>query len=219
MATPVGILFDFDYTLADSSDAVVDCVRVAFEKMKLPAVDHEAVRRTIGLSLPETFRTLSGQSEEDQVLEFRAHFRERSNQIMVDWTRFLPGVPETITELAELGLKLGIVSTKYRFRIQETLGRDGLLDVFEIIVGGDDVENLKPDPSGLLLAARGLSQPVEDLVYVGDSVTDAEAAQRAAMPFVGVMTGWATHDDFAVYEPRTILNDLSALPDCLLSRL
>ena len=57
------------------------------------------------------------------------------------------------------------------------------------------------------------------MIDVGDSVTDAEAAQRAAMPFVGVMTGWATHDDFAVYEPRTILNDLSALPDCLLSRL
>ena len=219
MATPAGILFDFDYTLADSSDAVVDCVRVAFENMKLPAVDHEEVRRTIGLSLPETFRVLSGQREEEQVLEFRSHFRERSNQIMVDWTRFLPGVPETIAKLSELDLRLGIVSTKYRFRIQDTLRRDGLLDAFDIIVGGDNVEHLKPDPSGLLLAARDLSQPVDKLVYVGDSVTDADAAQRADMPFVGVMTGWATSDDFATYEPKAILDDLSSLPGRLRSLL
>lgn len=219
MATPAGILFDFDYTLADSSDAVVDCVRVAFEKMKLPAVDHEAVRRTIGLPLPETFQILSGQSEEEQVLEFRAHFRERSNQIMVDWTRFLPGVPETIAKLSERGLKLGIVSTKYRFRIRQTLERDGLLDPFDVIVGGDDVEDLKPHPSGLLLAAAGLSQPVDALVYVGDSVTDADAAQRAAMPFVGVLTGWATQDDFTVYKARAILDTLDALPDRIRSGL
>jgi len=219
MATPAGILFDFDYTLADSSDAVVDCVRVAFENMKLPAVDHEAVRRTIGLSLPETFRVLSGQCGDDQVLEFRAHFRERSNQIMVDWTRFLPGVPETIAKLSELDLRLGIVSTKYRFRIQDTLRRDGLLDAFDIIVGGDDVEELKPDPSGLLLAARSLSQPIDRLVYVGDSVTDADAAQRADMPFVGVLTGWATLGDFAAYKPLTILDSLRSLPRRLHSGL
>ena len=215
MAAPTGILFDFDYTLADSSDAVVECVRVAFEKLKLPAIPDDVVRRTIGLSLPETFRVLSGQDGTDQVEEFRSHFRARSNEIMVDWTLFLPDVPETISELGLRGYRLGIVSTKYRFRIRETLGRDGMLDLFEVIVGGDDVSNWKPDPDGLLIAARQLSLDVEQLVYVGDSLIDAEAARRAGMPFVGVTMGFATRDDFAEYKPRTVLERLKDLPDYL----
>ena len=218
MAAPTGILFDFDYTLADSSDAVVECVRVAFEKMKLTAVPADVVRRTIGLCLPETFRVLSGQDGIDQVEEFRSHFRARSNEIMVDWTRFLPDVPETIGELARRGLRLGIVSTKYRFRIRETLGRDGLLDLFEVIVGGDDVSKYKPDPDGLLIAARQLSLNVEQLVYVGDSLTDAEAARRADMPFVGVTTGCTTRDEFEEYQPQTVLERLMDLPDHLACR-
>lgn len=218
MAVPTGILFDFDYTLADSSDAVVECVRVAFEKMKLPAVPADLVRRTIGLSLPETFRVLSGLDGTDQVEEFRSHFRARSNEIMVEWTRFLPDMPETIDELVRRGFRLGIVSTKYRFRIRETLGRDGLLDLFEVIVGGDDVSHYKPDPDGLLIAARQLSLDIEQLVYVGDSLADAEAAKRAGMPFVGVTTGWATRDEFAEYQPQTVLERLMDLPDYLSCR-
>ena len=218
MAVPTGILFDFDYTLADSSDAVVECVRVAFEKMKLPAVPADQVRRTIGLSLPETFRVLSGLDGTDQVEEFRSHFRARSNEIMVDWTRFLPDMPETIRELVRRGFRLGIVSTKYRFRIRETLGRDGLLDLFEVIVGGDDVSNYKPDPDGLLIAARQLSLNVGQLVYAGDSLTDAETAKRAGMPFVGVTTGCTTRDEFAEYQPQTVLERLMDLLDYLACR-
>ena len=186
--------------------------RAAFEKMKLPPANHKAVRRTIGLPLPETFRLLAGEDSEERVLEFRAHFRERSNQIMVDWTRFLPGVPETIAKLAAQKLLLGIVSTKYGFRIRQTLERDNLLDAFDIIVGGDDVEELKPHPSGLLKAAERLSRQVGELVYVGDSLTDAEAARRARMPFIGVLTGWATREDFATYKPRFVLETLDNLP-------
>ena len=215
MAAPTGILFDFDYTLADSSDAVVECVRVAFEKLKLPAMPAEVVRRTIGLSLPETFRVLSGQDGTDQVEEFRSHFRARSNEIMVDWTLFLPDVPETISELALRGHRLGIVSTKYRFRIRETLERDGLLDLFEVIVGGDDVSKWKPDPDGLQIASRKLSLDVEQLVYVGDSLTDADAARRAGMPFVAVTTGYTTRDEFAEYQPQKVLERLKDLPDYL----
>ena len=212
MAAARGILFDFDYTLADSSRAIVECVRVAFENMRLPLLPADAIRRTIGLSLPETFRVLSGEDGEENVLEFRAHFRERSNEIMVDWTEFLPGTASVLEELSRRPLKLGIVSTKYRFRIEETLRRDGLLEFFETIVGGDDVADYKPDPSGLLMAARQLALDPDDLIYVGDSVTDAEAARRAGMPFAAVLTGPTARDEFVSYSPFMLMDELGELP-------
>jgi phosphoglycolate phosphatase len=212
MAGLQGILFDFDYTLADSSRAVIECVRVAFGNMALPQPSADAIRRTIGLSLPETFRVLSSQDGDARVDEFRSHFRSRSNEIMVDWTEFLPGTAGVVEELAQRPLKLGIVSTKYRFRIEATLLRDGLASYFETIVGGDDVMEYKPDPSGLVMAASRLGLRPDELLYVGDSVTDAEAARRAEMPFAAVLTGPTRGEEFDSYSPLARMKRLGELP-------
>ncbi|MDA1314387.1 MAG: HAD-IA family hydrolase [Acidobacteria bacterium] len=212
MAAARGILFDFDYTLADSSRAVVECVRVAFDSMALSQPLADSIRRTIGLSLPETFRVLSGQDGDARVEEFRSHFRNRSNEIMVDWTEFLPGVAGVVEALTQRPLKLGIVSTKYRSRIEATLLRDGLASYFETIVGGDDVAENKPDPGGLLMAASRLGFSLDELIYVGDSVTDAEAAQRAKMPFAAVLTGPTRGEEFDSYSPLARMTKLAELP-------
>jgi phosphoglycolate phosphatase len=212
MVGPRGILFDFDYTLADSSRAVVECVRVAFDSMRIPQPPADAIRRTIGLSLPETFRVLSGQDGDTRVEEFRSYFRARSNEIMVDWTEFLPGTARVLEELGRRPLKLGIVSTKYRFRIEATLCRDGLESFFETIVGGDDVAECKPNPSGLVMAAASLGLGVDELIYVGDSVTDAEAARRAQMPFAAALTGPTREEEFDSYSPLARMKTLEELP-------
>lgn len=215
MAGPRGILFDFDYTLADSSRAVIECVRVAFDGMGIAQPPADDIRRTIGLSLPDTFRVLSGEDDRARVDEFRSHFRARSNEIMVDWTEFLPGTAGVLQELARRPLKLGIVSTKYRFRIEATLRRDGLESFFETIVGGDDVAEFKPDPSGLLMAAARLGLGPEELIYVGDSVTDAESARRAKMPFAAVLTGPTRCEEFDSYNPLALMKKLDELPGSL----
>ena len=52
------ILFDFDYTLADSSLGVIDCVGYAAQEMGLSLPVPEQIKMTIGLSLPDTFSFL-----------------------------------------------------------------------------------------------------------------------------------------------------------------
>ena len=54
------VLFDFDFTLADSSPGVIECFAHGFARVGLPPADPEAVRRTIGLTLPEALRRLHG---------------------------------------------------------------------------------------------------------------------------------------------------------------
>ena len=54
------ILFDFDYTLADSSRGVIDCIGYALGALRLPPVSEEAACRTIGLSLADTLAALAG---------------------------------------------------------------------------------------------------------------------------------------------------------------
>ena len=56
---------------------------------------------------------------------------------MVDLTSMFASVPATTERLIEMGFALGIVSTKFRYRIEDILAREGLSDRFGIIIGGE----------------------------------------------------------------------------------
>ena len=209
------IIFDFDYTLADSSSGVVVCAAHALSAMGREQRDEVAVRRTIGLSLAETYRALTGRDDPDEGAEFHRIFVEKADEIMNAKTFLLDGVPETIRRLERAGLTMAIVSTKYAYRIRGVLEREALLDVFEFVVGGEQVAYHKPHPESLLLAIDKLGGRTDRMLYVGDSVTDAETAKRAGLPFVGVHSGPTTREALAVWPHLDLLASVNALPDWL----
>jgi phosphoglycolate phosphatase len=100
---------------------------------------------------------------------------------------------------------LGIVSTKYRYRIEDILGRHGLLEYFDNIVGGEDVKRHKPAPDSLLLSLENLKVNRQEAMYVGDSITDAMTAQAANVDFVAVLSGATQSGEFDAYPNSTIL--------------
>ena len=205
------ILFDFDYTLADSSDAVVLCFNAGLRGIGLPEADPVAIKRTIGLSIPEALVAVAGEEHLPREQEFRARWRALSNEIMVDMTRVYDAVPGTARSLAEGGYRLGVVSTKWRSRIEETFAREGLGAYFELVVGGDDVAVHKPDPEGLRQALDKMRLAPEDVVYVGDSIADGEAARRAGVAFVGVLTGMTERETLEQFAPLAVVGDVGAL--------
>lgn len=209
------VLFDFDYTLADSSRGIIACANHALRKMGLPEAAPDAIRPLIGLSLPDMLPKLVGTQHAGRADEFSHFFVERADQIMSDLTVIFPKVPEVVTMLKECGLALGIVSTKFRYRILTTLQREGLAQAFDVIVGGEDVSAHKPAPEGLLKAAERLDCALNESLYVGDSVTDAEAAKRAGMPFVAVLSGVTPRHHFAPYPFYRILGSVAELPSLL----
>ena len=205
------IIFDFDYTLADSSSGVIESVNFALNEMSLLTASPEAIRRTIGLSLPNTFLRLAGQQHIARSEEFSYLFIKRADEVMADLTILFDSVPRTIGLLKGHGVALGIVSTKFRYRIETILRRENLLDAFEVIVGGEDVPAHKPDPTGLLTAIKKIGSSLSGSLYMGDSVTDAETAKRAGVLFMAVLSGVTPREDFGDYEVYRIIEDLSEL--------
>jgi phosphoglycolate phosphatase len=207
-----GIIFDFDYTLADSSRGVVECINFALDSLDLPTVSAEQACRTIGISLPNTFLELAGQEHSVQSDEFVRLFIKRADEVMADMTVLFEAVPQTVRLLKKRGHKLGIVSTKFRYRIETILNREGLSGSFDIIVGGEDVAKHKPDPAGLHIALDRLGCTPADALYVGDSLTDAKTAQRANVPFAAVLSGVTPRDAFNGYSVYRFLESVSELP-------
>ena len=209
------VVFDFDYTLADSSRGVIECINFALDNLGLPAVPAERACQTIGLSLVDTFVSLVGERAAARSDELARLFVQRADQVMADLTILYESVPRTIAVLKGQGLGLGVVSTKFRYRIESILKRESVLDLFDVIVGGEDVPNHKPDPEGLRLAVERLGCSPLDCVYVGDSVVDAETAKRAGVPFVAVLSGVTPREAFGAYDVCQVLECVSDLPGWL----
>ncbi|MFK7786361.1 MAG: HAD family hydrolase, partial [Crocinitomicaceae bacterium] len=178
------IIFDFDYTLADSSEGIVRCTQYAFQKMGLPSADPDEIRNTIGLPLRKMYQTLTGRDVEDEANLFADGFKEHSETAMAPNTFLFPSTAEVIRRLNNRGFTLGIFSTKYRRRMETILTREELLEPFEIVVGSEDVQATKPAPEGLIKIMKELQISAQDILFVGDSVTDAKTAQAAQVDFV-----------------------------------
>ena len=70
---------------------------------------------------------------------------------MTSLTTMLPGAADALEALQDAGLRLAIVSQKLRYRVEDVLRREGLLECFLTILGGEDVPAFKPDPRGILM--------------------------------------------------------------------
>jgi phosphoglycolate phosphatase len=209
------VLFDFDYTLADSSEPAVECINGALSMLGYTPASHEVACRTIGLSLSKTFRLLTGELDDVRAAEFTHCFLERAKEVMVSGTRLYPTASATLRSLSHMGARLGIVSTKNRYMIEQIVLRDGISPFVDIIIGGEDVIHHKPDPEGIHAAARSLGTEAGEVVYVGDSIVDAEAAQRAGSAFIAVLSGTTPADDFLTFRPQHVLASLAELPAVL----
>ena len=210
-STVQAIIFDFDYTLADSSSGVIACFNFALSRLGLPPADDAVIRQTIGLSLPDALVMLGGKEYTRYTDEFTRLFVERADEIMADNTQLFDIVPETVETLRNLDIRLGIFSLKYRYRIETVLKRERLLDAFDVIIGAEDVSAHKPNPKGLLMAVERLNCVCQDCFYVGDSVTDAKTAQRADTDFIAVLSGVTPRATFEDYDVYAILGDISGL--------
>jgi len=209
------VLFDFDYTLADSSAGALECIGHALRGLGYPPVSDERAKRTIGLSLEDTFAALTRSPDPAHAPRFRELFLERAEQVMVARTSVYPTVAGVARALRRAGLGLGIVSTKYRRRIEGILEAHHLGGIFDLIIGGEDVAREKPDPAGLLAAMRTLEAAPDQTLYVGDSLVDARTAARAGVAFVAVLTGTTTAGDFKRHPVHAIVEDLHELPPLL----
>ena len=113
--------------------------------------------------------------------------------------------------MKDSGARIGIISTKFRYRIRELLDQHFPNDFLDIIIGGEDVKTPKPSPEGLLLAIKQLHATKAETLYIGDSTVDAETAQRTGVDFAGITHGMTTAEELQRYPHKKIMDSLEEL--------
>ncbi|CAN5833725.1 pyrophosphatase PpaX [soil metagenome] len=208
---PQAILFDLDGTLIDSFHLYLEAYRRALTPYlgRRPELEDFVARR------PSAERAFLAEwiGAEDADECHAAMCRHYSDLFPSLSEGVYDGVPEMLAALRAAGYPLGIVTGKGRALWEVTQGAIPLGD-FDVVVTEDDVQHVKPDPAGLLLAASRLGVDVEAAVYIGDSPSDLEAGRQA-----GMRIGAALWPKSAEGEKEQFIEAVQALrPDWLFER-
>ena len=188
--TSVAVLFDLDGTLIDSAPDLHGAAARMLVAEGAEPLPFETIRSFIGNGVPKLVERIIGASGLAMADHARlvAAFMAEYDAHATDLTRPYPGVADTLARLQAMGWGLGVVTNKPEAAARAILAALDLARFFPVVVGGDTFPEKKPDPTGLIHAARrlGASAPV----FVGDSEIDAETAERADMPFALFTEGY-----------------------------
>ncbi len=208
------ILLDLDGTLVDSKDLIVASWRHTMAVHFGHVPPDEVWLRTMGQPLKVQFREYVDTREEVQPLVdtyVEHNLREHGRYI-----RRFPGVRETIGQLRQRGLRVGIVTSKATPGTKASLAACDLDEsMFDVIITSDEPVPHKPDPAPILLALDRLGVAPDTATYVGDSVWDIRAGRAAGVFTVAALWGPFSEALLAAENPDAFLSAFGDLPEAL----
>lgn len=211
------LIFDLDGTLVDSAPDIHATSNVALRAHGFPELDFQTVRGFIGGGVQHLIGQLLTAVGQDPEGAMRAPLTQtfsEAYEYAVDKTVLFPHVFETLTILHTAGHPMGICTNKPEAPARSALAHFGLDRLFSVIVGGDTLPVHKPDPAPLMRALADLGSG--EVLYIGDSETDAATARAAHLPFALFTEGYrkASVADLA---PVAAFGDYRLLPDIVAS--
>jgi len=170
------IVFDFDGTLINSSNLVLEAFKYAFKPFGIDA-DHNTIEKIRTRSTSELF---DGFIEDHQ----KPHAFARLEDISSRQSRtccFYPGVVEMLEMLKSRGYQLAIWTGRDTKSSLDILAINNLKHMFCAVVGNTSVEKNKPDPEGILKIIEELDADSRTTFMVGDHLHDIEGAKAAGV--------------------------------------
>ena len=201
------LLFDFDGTLLDTNELIIQTFLHVLGERFPGKYNREAVLPFLGPPLVETFNAIDPDLAEALVEAYRTHNIQLHDQMAIPFD----GVVETLYKLKDQGYKLAIVSTKRRGMIDRGLKLMECEDLFDTIIGLEDVKNAKPDPEPIQLALNRLNVAKEDALMVGDNFHDIVGGQRAGVDTAGVAWSIKGEAFLATFLPTYMLHHITDL--------
>lgn len=195
------VLFDYDGTLMDTNEIIIESWQYTFRTLTGKEGEVEKILETFGEPLRATMAKFFPHHDLEEAVNI---YRSYQSTFYKKLIQMFPGTPELISRLKERGYKLAIVTSRLRPTTIEGLEKYGLLDKFDYIVTADDTAKHKPDPEPALIALERLNSRPEEAIMVGDSMFDMGCGRNAGT--TTVMVNWAMAADaqkekWQVYPP------------------
>ena len=208
------LVFDWDGTLMDSEQRIVNCVQKAIRELGAEPRDNTQVRNIIGLGLIEAITTLYPDADNrfiGKITEaYRAHFLEWDQTP----SSLFAGVPEVLEELSQQGYLLAIATGKSRHGLDSVLASTGLSERFHASRCADETFS-KPHPQMLLEITTDLGVEPAETLMIGDTEYDLQMSRNAGTDALAVSYGVHALPRLLRHAPVGYIDDFTELPQWL----
>lgn len=208
------ILFDFDGTIVDSQNSIVEAMEYAFASHQLPRPSRNAVKSIVGLSLQQAIWELHNTADFNLIKSIEKNFKDAYAEIHSRPDHEDPlfdGVKDVLEAFSgQDNVFLGIATGKSRKGLLHTLERHDLSHYFHTLQTADDARS-KPHPEMIDRALDATGIEKSDTVMIGDTTYDMEMGKIAKVTPIGVSWGYHHIDDLSQAGAKHIVHTFPEL--------
>ena len=208
------VLFDFDGTIMDTNNVILQSWQHTFRTVEGKERPQEEIIETFGEPLYVTMgKVLPQIPVEEGVRIYRSYHYDNFTELI----EVFPGILELLEELKNRGYKTGIVTSRLWHTTEMGLKKYDMQQYFDAIVTCDDTDKHKPDPEPVNIALERLGSKPEEAIMIGDSMFDILCAKNAGVRAALVSWALAVSDEnkYGENAPDYIIEKAEDLLDIL----
>lgn len=186
MAAIDTILFDFDGTVMNTNDVIIQSWQHTFKTLENREEDVNKIISTFGEPLALTMEKTFPSVPVDEAIEiYRSYHYDNFGELI----SLFPGMEELLETLKTRGYKMGLVTSRLRGTTVQGLEKYDIADYFHKVITAEDTDKHKPDPEPINLALTQLGSTAEGSLMLGDTMFDILCAKNAGVK--SVLVSWA----------------------------
>ncbi|MCD0803176.1 HAD family hydrolase [Staphylococcus aureus] len=186
------VIFDFDGTIIDTEQHLFNVINKHLEMHNADPISFDFYRSSIGgaaTDLHDHLIKAIGSENKDKLYE--EHHLTSTTLPMIDTIKSL------MAFLKQRHIPMAIATSSVKAEIMPTFKALGLDDYIEVVVGREDVEQVKPDPELYLSAVQQLNYMPTQCLAIEDSVNGATAAIAAGLDVIVNTNKMTSAQDFS----------------------
>ena len=203
-----GIIFDIDGTLTSTNQLIFDTFNFVANKYLNKTFSDKEI---IGLFGPteEVILKILFKDNYDAVVKDYYDYYKSHHQI----ANLYPGIKELLEEIKNSAIYLSIYTGKGSQSSIITLTALGIINYFDMIVSGDDVDEHKPSPQGITMFLEKFNLTQDEVLMIGDSPADINAAKAAGVKIASVIWDSYSENELIKLNGNNIFHNVKELRD------
>ncbi len=178
-----GFIFDIDGTLASTNQLIFASFNFVAKKYLNKVLTPQQIIALFGPTEDVILKEWMGENYLKARKDYYDFYKKNHSELAEEY----PGIKEILLMIKKAGKPLGIFTGKGRRSSLITLEEIGLLDLFDLIVTGDDVKNHKPSSEGIIKFLNRFELQPETVLMIGDAPSDIVAAKDAGVKVASVL--------------------------------
>ena len=205
-------IFDFDGTLVDSVDDVVISFNKALSMYDLPSLTREDYIGYLGGNIDEIVSlVLRDKNTPENIESLKKVYLEFYESSKKEGTVPFPHAHEVLADLQEKDVLIAINSNRFTYSIEYFVSKFFSDIDFDSIEGHEMDFPSKPNPYGVNKIVKEAGVDLNEVIYIGDSITDIKTAENAGVDCVVVKWGYGNEGDWENDYIREAIDDFSQI--------